>query len=205
MPLYYLRRYSGYRFAWILEYDLRYTGNDWGRFLNAMLNLGVDSLAGKEPHSEYTSDLGLPPDPDAQLPDFVLQADVEIGYSMPLTEQLMPRDAEHWHFANLFKSNFNLFGISRRYIDSLHGHSVEGNGGYVEDFLLTLAIEERLDVVSMPLAMWEGESIHCCTDFGPRYYEDWFLSGECRSAAVIHPMKNSNQTIWGQPQTWFSG
>ena len=205
MPLYYLRRYSGYRFAWILEYDLRYTGDDWGAFLNAMLNLGSESLAGKEPRSEYTSDLGLPPDPDAQLPDFVLEEHYEIGYNEPLTEEHMPRDIEHWHFANFFFTRVNLIGVSRRYVDILHEHSVEGNGGYVEDFMLTLAIEERLDVVSMPLAMWEGPSIHCCTDFGLRYYEDWFLSGECRSAAVIHPMKNSNQTIWGEPQYWFSG
>ena len=116
----------------------------------------------------------------------------------------MPRDVENWRFANLFGAGVMLVGISRRYVDTLHEHSVEGNGGYVEDFMLTLAVEEKLDIVSMPLALWEGPSIHCCTDFGARYYEDWFLSGERRSAAVIHPQKNSNQTIWGKPQSWFA-
>ena len=205
VPLYYLRRYRGYSFAWLLEYDLRYTGADWGVFLNAMLNLGIESLAGKQPRSDYTSDLGLPPDLDAQLPDFVREDDAVIGYNDPLTEEHMPRDVEHWQFANLFDTGVNLIGVSRRYIDTLHEHSVEGNGGYAEDFMLTLAVEEKLDVVSMPLALWEGPSIHCCLDFGVRYYEDWFLSGECRSAAVIHPIKNYNQTNWGKPESWFSG
>ena len=80
MPLYYMRRYPGYQFAWVLENDIRYTGADWGLFWNAMLNLGIQSLAGKQPRLEYTSDLGVLPDLDAQLPDFVLEADVEIGY-----------------------------------------------------------------------------------------------------------------------------
>ena len=47
---------------------------------------------------------------------------------------------------------------------------LQGNGGYIEEFMASLAAEEKLDVVSMPFAEWEGQSWHCCMDAGTKYY-----------------------------------
>ncbi|KAL0026109.1 hypothetical protein WJX79_000493 [Trebouxia sp. C0005] len=93
--------------------------------------------------------------------------------------------------------------LRRQYVDILHELSVEGNGGYVEDFVATVAVEENLSIVSMPHAEYGGYSFHCCIPDGTQYYTDWYLTGECRNFALNHPVKNDNESIWGKTQEYF--
>lgn len=195
--LVFLRRYHGYKFAWVLESDVRYTGPDWGGLLNSMLNMAVASLSEESIQLSNNSLTDLPPS-HAELPDLVVMHRTKIPTEVPITDKWVPRDTEHWRFHNLEKVLVNLWGMSRQYVDILHEHSVEGNGGYVEDFVATLAIEEKLSIVSMPPAEFGGLSFHCCIPAGTIYYDDWYVSGQCRHYALNHPVKNSNETVWGK-------
>lgn len=199
----FLHRYPGYKFAWVLESDVRYTGPDWGSLLNSMLNIAAASLMGTN-FQDFDSSLATLPASDVELPDLVLMSHQEIPSESPITSKWAPRDIEHWRFQNLIRVLVNLWGMSRQYIDILHELSVEGNGGYVEDFIATMAVEEKLSIVSMPHAEYGGFSFHCCIPDGTRYYTDWYLTGECRNYALNHPVKNDNESIWGKTQNLYN-
>ena len=59
-------------------------------------------------------------------------------------------------------------------------------------------------IVSIPFMEFEGQSFHCCTPHGTAYYEQWYLSGKCWPFAIIHPMKNSNESVWGKLADTFN-
>ena len=204
----FMQRYHGYKFAWVLESDMRYTGADWGVFLNSMLNLALTALGTSNSIPEqYTESLSSLPTPDAKLPDLVVMRHGAINDQLILgadiTETYKPRDAEHWRFKRMLPGGTTFFGISRLYADILHVYSVDGVGGYIEEFLITLAVEEELDIVSMPFPEFGGAMIHCCIYHGRQYYNHWYLSKECRHPALVHPVKNSNESIWGRGQDRF--
>ena len=73
----FLRRYPGYKFAWVLESDVRYTGPDWGSLLNSMLNIAAASLMGTN-FQDFDSSLATLPASDVELPDLVLMSHQEI-------------------------------------------------------------------------------------------------------------------------------
>ncbi|KAL0026186.1 hypothetical protein WJX79_010712 [Trebouxia sp. C0005] len=176
--------------------------SNWGSLLNSILNMAAASLMGTN-FQEFDSSLATLPASDVELPDLVLMRHQEIPHESPITSTDAPRDTEHWKFQNFFKVLVNMWGMSRQYIDILHELSIEGNGGFVEDFVATMAVEEKLSIVSMPYAEYGGRSFHCCIPDGTRYYSDWYLTGECRNYALSHPVKNDNESIWGKTQDHY--
>ena len=195
--LYFLQRYQEYDFAWALESDVRYTGKDWGVFLNSMLSIATATLAG-QPHQHFSKRLGHIA-PYSTTADFI---SISRNHGLPSTHKAItprraPRDMRNWRLPTMVQEFAFLWGMSRQYINMLHYHSLEGNGGYIEEFLLTLALHEKLDVVIMPFTQVLGESWHCCLDAGQLYYEDWFLSHSCRVFTLVHPIKNANASVWG--------
>ena len=198
----FMQRYHAYKFAWVLESDVRFTGPDWGALLNSMLNMAAASLENRT-FQQYDSSLAALPTDDIKLPDLVLMRHSKVPAEAPITKESQPRDMEHWRFSNFHGVAVNLWGMSRQYSEILHEHSVEGNGGFVEDFVATMAIEERLSIVSVPPAEFGGHSFHCCIPDGTLYYTDWYVTGECRQFALNHPVKNDNETIWGKAAMKF--
>ena len=194
--LYFLQLHQWYDFVWVLESDVRYTGTDWGVFLNSMLNVATATLAGR-PHKQFSDSIGRI-QYDFEIPDFI---SVSRNRGLPTlrraTSGRAPRDMRNWKLPAMVQEFTFLWGMSRQYINVLHRHSMEGSGGYIEEFLLTLALHENLRVVIMPYTQVLGESWHCCLDAGQMYYEDWFLSNECRLFTLVHPIKNANTSIWG--------
>ena len=195
--LVFLRRYEGYKFAWIIEKDVRYTGADWGHFLTGMLNLAIAPLHGQT-FAHHNETLIMLPGPDTKVPDFVTMGHATVPFEEPMTESYQPRDTEKWKFNNYVKTMTNIWGASRLYIELLRDHSMDGNGGFIEDFVLTVAVEENLDVVTMPYPDFDGgASINCCGTVADQYYTNWYLSGQCRYPAILHPVKNTDSSIWG--------
>jgi len=197
--LLFLRRYSEYDFAWILENDVRYTGADWGIFLNTRLALAIDALANKSLPASFSPGYAVLPNSGVPLPDCIFSGvyDISIGNDLAeLKEGHAPIDLHNWHYSTFYHTFANLIGLSRRYINTLHEVSVEGNGGFVEEFLLTMAVEERLNIAIVPNVDYDGPLFQCCSDNATKYYEDWYSSKQCRSYALIHPMHNRNGTLW---------
>lgn len=192
----------GYKFAWVVENDVRYTGADWGVLLNTLLNTAAHSLGGRDV-AEFHPDLAALPNDSVKLPDLILIGRELVPAEVPMTDQFLPRDVSNWRLRNFRGTFTNLLGMSRLYLDTLHEHSVDGNGGFIEDFVLSLALDEKLDIATVTFPEWGGNSIHCCTRWGTDYYEDWYLSGQCRYFGLVHPVKNDNQTIWGTPASDF--
>ena len=122
-----------------------------------MLNMAAASLMGAN-FQEFDSSLVTLPASDVELPDLVLMSHQEIPSESPVTSKWAPTDVEHWRFWNLVRVLVNLWGMSRQYIDILHELSKEGNSGYVEDFIATMAVEENLSIVSIPHAEY-GASV----------------------------------------------
>ena len=209
--LMFLRRYPGYRFAWVIESDVRYTGTSWGAYFNSLLNIAVAAMNGS-PYEAYSDELAVAPGLDIKIPDFVDFRESVVPHVRPVhwdgTEdpnQIRPLDADNFRFKHYIRTWAMAFGMSRRYIDRLHAHSIQGSGGSIEEVLLSVAIEEKLDIVSIPSAAWDvqfseagkDDGLEWYTAGGTRYYEDWFTSGQCRQYHMIHPMTNSNETVWG--------
>lgn len=48
-----------------------------------------------------------------------------------------------------------LFGMSRKYSEMIHSYAVEGIGGYIEEFVPSMAKETNLSVVSVPVSMFD--------------------------------------------------
>ena len=208
----FLHRYPGYRFAWVIENDVRYTGPSWGAYFNSMLNIAVAAMNGS-PYEAYSDELAVAPGLDTKLPDFVDFRESIVPHVRPVDwygtknpKLIRPHDADDFYFKNYIRTWAMAFGMSRRYIDHLHAHSIRGNGGYIEEVLMSLAIEEKLDIVSIPIATWnvrftEADKYHGLdwyTHGGMRYYENWFTGGQCRYFHMIHPMKSRNETVWGR-------
>ena len=201
--LMFLRRYHGYKFAWIMENDVRYTGRNWGVFLNNVLNGAIAASGNEQVPIKLDDSWALLPSADVKLPDFLSFRNGEIPTSAPISNDRKPRDTERWKLANNIPNQVVIFGVSRQYVDVLHEHSVEGNGGYIEEFILTLAVEEKMSVVAVPLPGFGGASIHCCFYVGTEYYTDWFQRGQCRHPNLVHPVKNDNASIWGDNKVLF--
>ena len=210
--LVFLRRYPGYKFAWVIENDVRYTGPSWGAYFNSLLNIAVAAMDGS-PYEAYSDELAVAPSLDVTLPDFVDFREQIVPHVRPVEwnrtsdnpREIRPNDADNFRFENYIRTFAMAFGMSRRYIDRLHAHSIRGNGGYIEETLMSLAIEEKLNIVSIPSAIWNVQFTEAdkqrgllwCMAGAMRYYEDWFTSGQCRQYHMIHPMKNINETVWG--------
>lgn len=203
--LMFMRRYHGYRFAWCLENDVRYTGADWGILFNSMLNLATASLnSTTNLPQKYSEQLSRVPPSYAKLPDLIGMGFAAPGAESKLTEENMPRDTQHWRFKNYHKLHpAQVYAVSRLYIDTIHQHSLSGSGAFFEDFLLTLAIEEKLNVVMMPYPEFGGPFLDCCIYDGLQYYTDWYLTDACRHAALIHPVKGLDESVWGKGKTRF--
>ena len=200
----FLQRYAGYRFAWIVEDDVRYTGADWGKAFNCMLNIAVASLKGQNIEG-YSDELAFVPSANAILPDLIVTEHDLIPDVDPITDTHKPaRDTERYAYKNFHKVRVQLYGVSRRYVEVVHNTSVAGNGGYVEEFVASAAIDEGLDIVSMPYSEFGGadshSAMHCCFDTGTRYYTDWYLKHECRQYAFVHPVKNRHEdkSVWDE-------
>ena len=56
------------------------------------------------------------------------------------------------------KHALQVFGMSKRMGSTLHSYSMEGLGGYVEEFVPTLAKEAGLKVVSVPVPLFIGDT-----------------------------------------------
>ena len=50
-----------------------------------------------------------------------------------------------------------VFGMSRKLGSLMHSYSLEGLGGYIEEFVPTLAKESGLRVVSVPVPLFGGD------------------------------------------------
>lgn len=89
-----------------------------------------------------------------------------------------------------------------RKFEKVINHNSDITCRYIEEFLLTLAWNHTMSGVFISPGQWEYDNpIHCCNQTAIRYYEEWFMSGECRAHAMLHPMKNKRVDLWGPPVT----
>ena len=203
---FFFHRYTGYRFAWLIEDDVRYTGAHWGIMLNTLLHASAGALLDVN-ITEFHTGLGMCPNKSVQPPDLVIlghrYAGDEVLEAALVTPESRIRDASQFHLRYFKKANSVFFGISNLYQKLLHHHSVHGNAAYVEDFLLSLALEEKLNVSLVNFADWGGNSISCCGPFGLKYYTNWYIEKDCRYYTLVHPIKNKNESVWGPTLTEF--
>ena len=194
----FLRRYPGYDFVWMTEYDARYIGLSWGHYLNSALNIAVATLAGTavDPADVLLRNLPLS---TAKLPDILVFSTATHGAGT-VTESFKPRDIDKWDFKTMIPIGAVLLGFSKSFYSLLIHHSLQGYGGYLEEYLATLAFEEGLDGVFVSAGTWAGTNpIHCCDLTAVQYYDEFYLRDGCQAYALLHPVKNANISIWGLP------
>ncbi|KAK9824725.1 hypothetical protein WJX74_001430 [Apatococcus lobatus] len=182
--------HPGYKFAWVMEYDVRLIGH-WGQFLDAALQLAQwtpknpwhSADEGSE-KSKHTRALAEDPPPTA-YPDLVT--------FWPYEEH------EHWIDTRVGMEGPNMYSLhmvwggSRDLFDRMHDYSMQGRTAYYEVFMATIARHHGMKYVSIPHAIWtEGagpESYHCCIAGAPRLYTDWYHGSHCAKLTLVHPVK----------------
>lgn len=202
-PVVFLRRYSAYKFAFILEYDVRCIGKSWGSFWNRALKIAVQNVADQELGS--LEDEVSSPDMFLQehhliLPDLILFSDA-INVPLKLEEKdNESRQSPQWRFGDVVYKEFtSVYGMSQKMVYDIHRHSLEGSAGFIEEFIPTLAAHESdIQVAVVPLGTWNDVSVlHCCSDVSTRIYDEWYQSETCHAFTILHPVKNANESVWG--------
>ena len=179
-----------YKFAWLMEYDVRLIGH-WGDFFDAAFTLA--RWAPDQPWQAFDEKLegpmqrkGIAKDPpEAAYPDLVtfwpheeheLWKETRVGMNGP----------------NMYSLHM-VWGGSRELFNQMHDYSMQGRTAYYEVFMPTIARHHGMKAVSIPHAIWtEGagpESYHCCMSGAPRLYTDWYLGGQCAKLTLVHPVK----------------
>ena len=190
----FLDRFRAYEFAWIVEHDVRYTGKDWGVLLNKLMHissqaLGYHLIGGREENL-----LSLPAE-EAFQPEFIVFSPVLLAPEVSSAESLM--DNSSWVYPTDVKYFVNMYGISRRMNDFLIGQSKLGNGGFAEQFVPSTALHCDVKAVTISLGVWFSEHpMHCCADQIVDIYNSWFATGRALIAMLLHPIKNTNASIW---------
>ena len=198
----FMHRFAAYDFAYMLESDVRYTG-DWGNFLTAAINVAI---ATKAPHWSGVDEGSLLPAVTAidvastelptsiaGLPDLlnflpIIRSEKWAGTAINITD---PK----------YESLFMMWGGSRRLFQAMHAWSRQGKAIYYESFMPTVAASESLKMVAVQHPIWlsgqtDGHSTwHCCTSGARDVYEDWLKFGHCLHSFLLHPIK-LREPVW---------
>lgn len=189
----FLRRYSAYEFAFILEFDVRWIG-DWGQFFSSTLHIALQTIreghlmASKptKPHLTFGS----------HAPDFIMFSDALYDFLPPDGPDNGVRANPQFRFPQAFKEMVSIYGVSQKAVHEIHKNSVLGNAGYIEEFIPTLAAYENLSVVIVPLGEWNNiMALHCCTDKNEAIYNEWLLSKQCHTFTLLHPVKHARTSV----------
>ena len=87
--------------------------------------------------------------------------------------------------------------MSRKFNQLVVDQSEQGNAGFAEQFLPSVALNEEVNAVSISLGVWADEHpLHCCMPQITAIYDDWYLSGKHLTALLLHPIKNDNVSVW---------
>ena len=82
-----------------------------------------------------------------------------------------------------------VYGASRRLVNSVHEMSLRGQSLYVEALLPTAAMLHGLKVVWLKGATPSHEAYHCCTGEAERLYQDFSQKQVCTNLMLVHPVK----------------
>ena len=194
----FLDRFRGYNFTFIIEQDVRYTGEHWGKLLNSCIQIGTRALGHK-------SKLPVRKGPRVakrrqHKPDFIVFSPFVIHPdTVDHPDSLM--DNTSWHYPNTVKYFTTMYGLSRKFNQYVVEQSEKGNGGFPEQFLPSVALNEDVKAVSISLGLWEDEHpLHCCMDQITRIYDNWYLSDKHLTALLLHPIKNNNESVWTEAE-----
>lgn len=198
-PVMFMDRNQVYRFAFSVESDVRYTGRSWGNFFNAALHIASRTLSNQDVE-ETPGDISLDelskedvPQPDLILfPPFLLHPEDVVSH-----QNL--QDNRSWPFPTVISTGMTLFGFSRRMNDQLLKHSRAGHGGFIEQFVPSVAFNEDVNTVIVSVGVYGAvDPLHCCVQATAQAYDRWFLSDDCWNSIPMHPIKNNNLTVWSK-------
>lgn len=191
----FMQKHPGYDFAFIVESDVRYTGEDWGSFLSIVLllsrkTLGLNyNLESIETHPQMMSDRRL------WQPDFIAFSPFLFQLEDVNTENVM--DNSTWRFPKVVKYFTTLHGLSQRMNKIIVEESQRGNGGFAEQFLPTVAFLSDVNTVIVPIGVWEDAfPLHCCESKITEIYNNWYLRKSCLASTLLHPVKNNDPAVW---------
>ena len=197
-----MHRFAAYEFAYMLESDVRFTG-DWGDFLTAALNVAT---AGEAPDWSQVAEGGVIPAIAAldlastELPTSFAGLPDLLNF-VPIIRSDKWADTAHNITEPKYESLLMMWGGSRRLFQAMHTWSRQGKAVYYESFMPTVAASEGLKMVAVQHPVWlsdqnEGHSTwHCCTLGARDVYEDWLKAKHCLHSALLHPVKLS-EPIW---------
>ena len=79
-----------------------------------------------------------------------------------------------------------VYGASRRLVDSVHDMSLHGQSLYVEALLPAAAMLHGLKVVCLSGATPSHEAFHCCTGEAERLYQEFSQNQTCTNLMLVH-------------------
>ncbi len=202
-----LHRFKAYDFAFMVETDVRYTG-DWGKFLSAALNLAIAEEAPDWPSIPFRH---WGP---------TLSASAEVSTTLPTSLEGLPDllnflpiwRSEKWAHtkknisADSYDALMMLWGGSRKLFDAMHQWSQQGKAAFYESFMPTVAVSHSLKMQSVDHPIWTHngqDSWHCCLDAARAVYASWKISGKCLHASLLHPIKLKEDIWQEQPNSSF--
>ena len=197
-----LHRFKAYDFAFMVESDVRYTG-DWGKFLNAALNMAIAEEAADWPslpfevwgptvNSSAEVSTALPDSLDG-LPDLLNFLPIWRSNKWAHTRKNIADDS--------YDSLMMLWGGSRKLFDAMHKWSRQGKAAFYEAFMPTIAVSHSLKMQAISHPIWThggNDTWHCCLDAAKHVYDEWKRSGNCLHASLLHPIK-LREAIWQSP------
>lgn len=188
-PTAFMRRFPLYRFAFVVEYDVRFIGLSWGEFFTSALHIAIRQLVDSDTRSSILK-------PKAHRPAFpdLLLFSHEISGVVPVAIDNGVSNDPQFKFPpnSTFKEMAVIYGMSHKMVQTIHRYSTEGYAGFIEEFLPTVAAHSDVDVVVIPLGEWdETLALHCCTNLNEGMYKEWQSSGLCHPFTILHPVKNS--------------
>lgn len=175
--MHFLNSLQQYRFAWVLEADVRYTGH-WGQFLDAALHHAARH--GRHPGADTAQCDGIHPCPQ---PDLVTL--------FPVQEHTMKWADTMQRMTPPFASSLLMaYGGSKRLFETLHNLTQAGMAGYFETFVPSAAVQAGLVTAVVQHRLYDGHTFHCCTSGAKHFYERWYVHPQqCAPAALLHPVK----------------